>query len=124
MADKDIHISSSELKSILDVNTKSIQIYLAVQEQYEDVSDELTNISEKLEKLDGIGDKLKSIDDINEKLKDLNDINNKIIIINDYINNTLKSKIEEIDKNIFRLLVVLGGTGLGTIVAIIKSFIH
>lgn len=47
-----------------------------------------------------------------------------IDIINKLIESEVKAKISEIDKNLFRLVIILGSAGIGTIFTILQTFVH
>lgn len=101
---KDINVSLSELKTILDVNTKSIEIYIEVEKQNEEILLKLNSITSDI-----------------TKIKENQD---KINYVYEFVKDTLKTKITDLDKNIFRLVILLGSAGIGTIIAIIRSFVH
>jgi len=71
-------LTSGDLKNILEVNKKSVEIYLEVERQNEDIIKDLTH---------------------------------------------MKKKIDDIDRNLFKLIVILGGLGLGTIFGILQLFL-
>lgn len=102
-SEKSVNITLSEIKSILDVNEKAIEIYIEVQEQNDEILEKLEKIQTSQE-----------------------DQKEKITYIHNYVRDILMKKISDIDKNIFRLLVILGVGSAGTIttaiVSIIKSF--
>lgn len=93
--DKDI-ITSGDLDTILDVNRKAIELHTEVSGQNENILEHLEKENEKLDTI------LKVVEETN----------------------SIKEKIEDIDKNIFRLLVILSTIGVGTIIAIIQQFFH
>ena len=81
----DVALTASDLKYILDVNKKAIEIYIEVDQQNEKI----------IETFDGLN---KTITEIQES-------------------------IESIDKSLFRLVIVLGSTGIGLIITIISMFL-
>lgn len=80
MTDKSCNtkLTPGDLQTILEVNRKSVEIYLETVQQNEEIMEHLLSI---------------------------------------------KTKTEEIDRLLFRLQVVLGSLGIGTIVAIIQAFL-
>lgn len=102
------NITSSELEYILDVNKKAIEINLEVEKQNEQTLNSLERIEEK-------------IDDITEKQKDHIRITEEIAL---KLKDDIEAKIEEIEKNLFRLVIILGSAGVGTILTIIQTFLH
>jgi hypothetical protein len=101
-------ITSSELEYILDVNKKAIEINLEVEKQNEQTLSSLERIEEK-------------IDGITEKQKDHIRITEELVL---KLKNDIETKIEEIEKNLFRLVIILGSAGVGTILTIIQAFLH
>lgn len=79
-------LTSSDLKTILEVNKKSAEIYVEVEQQNEDILKDLSFAKDRLQEID--------------------------------------NKIVEMDKSLFRLIVLLGtlvgSLGLGTVIAIIQ----
>jgi hypothetical protein len=134
------NITSSDIKYILDVNQKAIEIYIEVEKQNEEIIEMLNNLDEKfkdnsevLQLLKEHQQEIKNLlstevniknEQILDKLKDLLDLvksiekndDSKNIIRNieemDEKLNKSSSKIESIDKNIFKILVVLGSGGV------------
>jgi hypothetical protein len=76
--------------------------------------------------LKDIKDEIVDVKDyVDEKIKDVISFQEKSVkALKDDIEKEIKSKISEIDKNLFRLTVLLGSTGLAVIVSLINSFIH
>ncbi len=78
-------ITSSDLKYILDVNKKAIEIYIEVDRQNEKI--------------------LETFDELNKTIKEI------------------QEKIENIDKSLFRLVLVLGSTGVGAVITALITII-
>jgi hypothetical protein len=102
-------ISSSELEYILEVNKKCIEIHLENAQQYEITLKELAAL------------KTASGYAIIELQKTITDKNTEII---DILKEQIKPKVDDTDKNTFRLTVILGFVGLATIAQIIQMFFH
>jgi len=143
---KDTGITSSELQYILDINKKAIEIYIEVEKQNEEV---LHNINEFKEKVENITLNLSDLNHINDKIEDKIELNNKKIQENEEkilkeleefkkttvetldkldksvsgIKTDTQKQLQDLDKNFFRLLIVLGTIGGGTILTIIKQVI-
>lgn len=102
-------LTTQDLNNILEVNQKALTIYLEVERQNEHILEVLQEESEKLERIEVVEDELKEVrretGDNAETLKDI------------------KKKLEEIDKNMFRLVLILGSAGIGTIITIIQAFL-
>ena len=160
-------LTTSDLKYILDVNKKAIEIYIKVDQQnekildtfdsfkdiYDNINKELDilkksehniemllsmeikdhqifqNVLMDLKENSNTADVLLSANhdahaEINSSLKEfktsftdikINDIQAKDIIKN------MENKIEEIEKNMFRLVILLSSTGISTIIGIILA---
>jgi len=93
-------ITSNELGYILEVNKKSVSIYNEVAKQNEDVLQSLDDIKEKT--------------DATEQLAQ----ENKTSLAN------ISPKIDSIDKNLLRLVVIFSTIGVGTIINILIQFFH
>ncbi len=140
----DLDISSSDLKYILDVNQKAIEIYVSIGKQYEDTLDqiaalkniilnlenEIEIISDHNEKLIRDQDKelierLKSIISTLEKIHELQrssyDISEKL---DKSFESDIKKKLEEIDKNLFRLVIVFSSGLIGGFITVIIAIIQ
>lgn len=100
---KDNIITSTELDYILEVNRKSIQIHTEVAHQNEDI----------LDKLDKLTTKMESIEKLSEE-------SNKTLVGPQ----KMEERVENIDKNLFRLMILLGSMGIGLIIEIIKLLAH
>jgi biopolymer transport protein ExbB/TolQ len=105
--DKDI-ITSGDLDTILDVNKKAIELHEAVGRQNEDI---LENLAEQDKFMERSEEKL---DDILRIVKETHTA----------IKTNIENKIDEIEKNLFRLIVILSTIGVGTVIAIVQSFLH
>ena len=102
-------ISSSELEYILEVNRKAIEIHLENSQQHELTLKELAEL------------KTASSYVITELQKTISEKNSEII---DMSKEQIKPKVDDTDKNTFRLTVILGFVGLATIAQIIQMFFH
>jgi len=101
-------ITNSDIETILDVNRKAIEIHSEVGRQNEIILEDLDDKQKMMERND---EKLDSILRIVEET-------------NTAIKTNIEDKIDEIEKNLFRLIVILSTVGVGTIIAIIQAFIH
>lgn len=129
-------LTSSEFKYILEVNRKAIEINIEVAKQNEQV---ISNLEEFKDLVERIEEKLETVIDeqkehkrltldakgtIEESKEITEDIQKISEESNEIIKDNLKKKIEEIEKNLFRLIIILGSAGIGTLVTIIQSFLH
>lgn len=110
-------LTSVQLQQILEANSKSIEIYLEVNTQYESIIDELT----ELKKLTG---------NDNETIKKVHDVLNRLEIKMkedhnnlDSINKNIVNKLTEIDKSITRQNVILSGTVASIVLGIIAKIL-
>ena len=138
-ADQETIDHSIDLATILDVNKKAIEINIEVEKQNEQVIELLEENGEKHsameKKLDTIIDNQRdfkyiinsSLDNQKETFDFLYENIVKIEKMSEETNKKIKEviekKIEDMDKNIFRLTILLGGTGVGTIFSIVQSLI-
>ena len=107
--DDAISISSSELKYILDVNKKVIEIHIENAHQHELTLKELAEVKKISAEL---------IIELRQTIVEKND---EIVML---LKEQIKPKIDDTDKNPFRLTVILGFVGLATIAQIIQMFFH
>ncbi len=129
-------LTSSELKYILEVNKKAIEINIEVEKQNEEV---ISNLEEVKDFAERVEEKINSIIyeqkenkrlvlETKDLVKDNKEISEEIQKTgeetNEIIKDTLKKKIEDIEKNLFRLIIVLGSAGIGTLITIIQSYLH
>ncbi len=147
--DEDISVTQTELKYILDVNQKAIEIYVEVEKQNEQIIDTLEHFKEvasKVEyKLNDINntssitfDLLKEnlLEETKEIKKKLIDLENSQLKIKE-ISLELKDRISEIDsksievekkitdveKSIFKLVIAISSTVIATIASIVQLLI-
>lgn len=102
------NITSEELNFIIKVNQKAIEIQSEVSKQNEDILETLEKIEEFEEEIE---DKIDNIIDIIKQT-------------NAAIKENIEKKVEDIEKNVFRLIIILTTTGIGTIINIIQTFMH
>lgn len=121
-------LTSQQLNKILDINAKSVEIYLEVETRYSEILEKLEDINKiaannfqdskdhikeqylHIERMKGVMDKMQEIVDGNYK--------NMIIQ-----NTELLSNISKIEKDISKQNYIFGGTILSAIIAaIIKLF--
>src|ERR1700743_1332640 len=147
--DRDPVFSTSDLKYILDVNQKAVEIYVEVEKQndqiiktleyFKEVSSRIeeqlelikqsdSNVEELLqddnnhdhsviiEMLKVLASEVKTLsENIRELRSDIEDNKTAVETITKQVDSELKSKISEIDKNLFRLVIILGSAGVGMI---------
>ena len=101
-------ITSSELEYILEVNKKTIEINIEVERQYQEILDLLEKVNSRQDEVltDQVEQKgiVKSIDRV--------------------LMEDLKEQIEEIEKGVFRLTIILSSFGLGALLTIIQALIQ
>lgn len=97
-------LTAQDLNSILEVNTKALTIYLEVEGQNEKI---LKNLQE-IAKLEGLFDE---IEDMKRTIGDLHES----------VENSEK-KTEDIDRNLWRLNLILGSGLVTTVIAIVQSY--
>lgn len=93
-------ITSTELGYILEVNKKAIEINVEVAQQHDQVLEQLNAIREDQEQI------LKLSEEIDKSTKEN------------------ETKIESIEKHLFRLDIILGSAGIGAILTLIQYFLH
>lgn len=106
--DGDNNITSSELEYILDVNKKAIEIHIEVEKQNEQILDTLEKIDNKL---------LIIIDEQKEQKRLAEDTQTAL-------EEEVQEKVDEIEKALFRLSVILSSASIGAILTIIQAFLH
>lgn len=150
--------TSSDLKYILEVNQKAIEIYVEVEKQNDQVLKTLEYFKEvaakveedlklikssdmKVEELltddnahdhaviiELLKDLSSEISDLKKEVSELKSSESKLKDATDAITKQLdgdvKSKISEIEKNLFRLVIILGSAGVGTIFTVLQTFLH
>lgn len=129
-------LTNTDLKYILDVNKKAIEINIEVEKQNDQVISTLDEFKEFIERIE---DKLDTViteqkehkrltSEAKGTVEESKEISEEIHKIseetNEIIKDSLKKKIEEIEKNLFRLIIILGSAGIGTLVTIIQSYLH
>lgn len=102
-------ITSSELEYILEVNKKSIEIHLENAQQHEMTLKDIADA------------KHASSDNADELRKLIEERSDELLA---YMKEQIKPKIDETDKNTFRLTVILGFVGAATIFQAIQMFFH
>lgn len=134
-------LTTSDLKYILDVNKKAIEIYIEVDKQNEkiletfehfkevskEINDELniikyntTNVKDSL-----IADNNRAHSEITIYLKEFKETFGEFQVYNDKMKEmieNIESKIEEIEKSLFRLILILGSTGVGLVITIVSTY--
>jgi hypothetical protein len=117
----DLDLTANDLKYILEVNQKAIELYIAVENHNE-------QIIGCLEKIDG--DVIKNNDAIKDsrlEIKPLVDIVTKTFHQSEKIIETANEShelLKSIDKNLFRLVIVFSSGFIGSIVAITIALIQ
>jgi tetrahydromethanopterin S-methyltransferase subunit G len=95
-SNRDNSITSNELEYILEVNKKAVSIYNEVAHQNEDIIAKLDKLTAKIDMIDK----------------------------NTEITNKSMPLIKNIDKSVFRLIIILSSAGIGLIIQIIQTFWH
>lgn len=135
-------LTSSDLKYILDVNKKAIEIYIEVDKQNEKILETFENFKETYDNIQEDLDIVKKAEvnierfleiDNSEAHSEMNKLlSTSNVAISDIkvneaklleITQKIESRIEEIEKNLFRLILILGSTGIGAIVTITANFL-
>ena len=150
--------TASDLRYILEVNEKAIEIYLTVEKQNDQVLETLEHFKEVANKVENsLGLLKESGSNIEELLTDDNEHDHRAIIalLNDLtteiesikkevlevksnetklkeavesvkhqLDKEISPKIVETDKNLFRLIIILGSTGAGILYTIIQNIFH
>lgn len=101
-------ITATELKYVIEVNKKAIELYVEVEKQNEEILCELQDLKEH--KRDNNEQLERLIEKMDKISTELTALDNKFNAISKTI-----EKIDGIDKNLFRLLVFLGVVGAGMI---------
>lgn len=140
--DDNTTLTTSDLKYILDVNKKAIEIYIEVDKQNEKILDTFEYFKEMAKEINEevivvrnntinvkdslIADNNKAHSEINSYLKDFKDTFSEFKVYHDKIQEmieNIENKIEEIEKNIFRLVLILGSTGVGLVITIVSTYL-
>lgn len=155
--DRDPVFSAADLKYILDVNQKAVEIYVEVEKQNDQILKTLEYFKEVSARVEEQLETIKQSDyNVEELLKDDNNHDHSVIIdmlknltsemktlsgdikelqanvdsntsaieaVTKQVDSEVKSKISEIDKNLFRLVIILGSAGIGTIFTIVQTFL-
>lgn len=129
-------ITSQDLQNILEVNKKGIEINIEVEKQNEQVISLLENFEnsfgateEKLNSIIEIQKDIKRLTEENKKIledskSDIEDIKKSSEEVNKLISLKVEKKIEDIDKNLLKLIIILGSAGVGTIFTIVQSYLQ
>lgn len=133
MEDED-SITSQDLRVILDVNKKAIEINIEVEKQNEQVLSILQSLKEDVKdiyleynnfkySIQEIGRFVEDIKKAKEdNRKNLESIKNNIDSIEKIVS-SIEKKNSEIDKNIFRLVIILSSAGVGIIATLLQSLL-
>ena len=128
--------TKSDFEVILEVNKKAIEINIEVEKQNEQVIeclDDVKIVYDRIEeKIDDVLNSQKEQKRITEESKLLIEKSKELVEevqriaeeSNDILKDTVKKKVEEVEKNLFRLIIILGSAGIGTLVTIVQSFLH
>jgi predicted nuclease with TOPRIM domain len=134
-------ITTADLKYILDVNKKAVEIYIEVDKQNEkiletfeyfkevseDIKDKLAVLKTNeanIEKM--LGNNSDVHDDIQSELGEFKETFSSFEVHHDKMYEVVtkvEKKIEEIEKNLFRLVLLLGSTGVGLIISIVSTYL-
>ena len=151
-------ITPADLKYILEVNQKAVEIYVEVEKQNDQILNTLEYFKEVSSKIEEDLDLIKSsdtkiiellVDDnahdhamiielLKTNLSEIKDLQNEISeiksqntklkdtldLVSKQTDSEIKPKIFDIEKNLFRLVIILSSAGLGTIIAVIQAFLH
>lgn len=133
MEDQD-NLTLQDLQVILDVNKKAIEINIEVERQNEQVISLLQSLTNDVKDVYleynnfkySIQEVARSIEDIKrskeESRKKIDDIKNTIDGLEKTIHD-IEKKHSEIDKNLFRLVVLLGSAGVGIIATLVQGLL-
>ena len=115
------NITAEELKQILDVNSKAIEIHLEVNSQFEEIIEKLGDIDKELDS--HISEENVTLETIKNSLaeyrKDLYEIRQNVKEFKD----KTEAQLIEIDKKVFRQTAAFGGSVfIAVITIIIKVF--
>ena len=126
----------SDFEYILEVNKKAIEINIEVEKQNEQIIECLDDnklvydrIEEKIDNiLNAQKDQRRIADESKALIEESKDLVEEVQRVaeesNDILKDTVKKKVEEVKKNLFRLIIILGSAGIGTLVTIVQSFLH
>jgi predicted PurR-regulated permease PerM len=139
----EVEISQSDLKYILDVNQKAIEIYVTIGKQYEDVLDQIAALKLSIDKIEEeietISDEnseiIRNQKDLIEKLKTITSSLEKIYEtsknskdamdkMDKSFETDIKKKLDEIDKNLFRLVIIFSSGLIGGLVTIVLAILQ
>lgn len=143
LGDAEDLITSQDLQVILDVNKKAIEINIEVEKQNEQVISMLEHfkeVSETVEeKIELIYESQRTFKEEQKEVKRILEENKKdfekfeIHIdevrkfseeTNKVITDNIKADVKEIEKNLFRLIIILGSAGVGTIFTILQTYLQ
>lgn len=114
---KDLNfLTTQDLNSILEVNQKALTIYLEVESQNEHIITNLKDNTEKMKKFEMLED------EIGEVRRDLTALNKSTGELED-LGEDIKKKLDNLDRNMFRLLIFLGTVGGATVISLIQTFL-
>lgn len=133
MEDNDL-LTSQDLQVILDVNKKAIEINIEVEKQNEQVISLLESLKDDIKEIYvehnnfkyNVQDIARFIEDIKkikeENKKNLDEVKKTLDFFTKSIEE-IEKKSSEMDKNIFRLVIILGSAGVGMIITLIQTLI-
>lgn len=129
-------LTTKNFNSILEVNRKAIEINIEVEKQNEQVIGIISDISEQLNTIFNCQNDIKAeqkelrrtfedskkMIDQNKEL--LDSLKKKSEETNESVKGSIEKKVDEIEKNLFRLVIILGSAGVGTIITVIQTFLR
>ena len=133
MEDQD-NLTLQDLQVILDVNKKAIEINIEVERQNEQVISLLQSLTDDVKDVYleynnfkySIQEIARFVEDIKkskeESAKKIGEMKNTIDVLEKTINE-MEKKSSDIDKNLFRLIIVLSSAGVGIITTIIQGLL-
>lgn len=135
-------LTSSDLKYILDVNKKAIEIYIEVDKQnekiletfesfkeiYDTIQEELEILKKNETNIEVLlsSDNNEAHTEIHANLKEFKQTFSDMKINDEKVKEAvenIENKIEEIEKNLFRLVLILGSTGVGGIITLLATLL-
>lgn len=139
--DPNTTLTTSDLKYILDVNKKAIEIYIEVDKQNEKIldnfehfksvakmmTDELALIKRSEFNIEDllVSDNNDAHNEIMESLTNVKSSMDAVKVFNDKMKEmveNIEGKIEDIEKSLFRLVLILGSTGIGLVITIVSAY--
>lgn len=109
--------SKNEINTILDVNKKAIELHTEVSGQYEEIIDEFDELDSSHKKI------LTELDSSTKKILAESDKSaKKISDIEDEVS-SIKKNIDKIDRDLFKISVIMSSSIISLILTIIQMFI-